>query len=45
MRCYCGAKWRVNFPFGKKSKSITSFAIPHKPKCAFRKKKEKNATK
>jgi len=34
-RCECGAKWRINWPHGKRSKSITTFLVKHRHKCKY----------
>jgi len=36
-KCKCGAEWKINYPFGKKSKARTTFLIKHKSNCEKRK--------
>ena len=36
--CKCGAKWRINYTHGKKSKSIKTFIIKHQKDCKHRSK-------
>ena len=32
----CGAKWRINYPFGKKGGARVTMLIEHTEKCKFR---------
>ena len=32
-KCKCGAKWRINYPYGKKNKSIKTFEKEHSKDC------------
>jgi len=51
-RCkHCGAMWRKNYPFGRKSKALTHWIKPHEKDCPvmrrepIRKRKESFAKK
>lgn len=35
MKCKCGAKWRVNYPFGRKDKARVTFISKHKDGCPY----------
>lgn len=35
MNCRCGAKWRVNYPFGRNGRGVVSFEREHKSYCRF----------
>jgi hypothetical protein len=32
---YCRAKWRINYPHGRKSKRVVSFIINHEKGCKY----------
>lgn len=37
MKCkYCGAKWRINYPFGKKSKPVIIYIKEHHEECSHK---------
>ena len=36
-KCKCGARWRINYPFGKKNKGIKIYIIKHKKDCKYNK--------
>ena len=35
-RCRCGARYRKNFPFGVRGKSVLSFQVEHDDQCRRR---------
>ena len=37
----CGAKWRINFPFGRKSKGRATFVRNHSKECIHHKNNKK----
>ncbi len=36
-KCKCGARWRINRPFGKKSRARVVFLVEHKQSCIYKK--------
>ena len=40
-KCKCGAVWRTNYPFGKRSNSQTIFTTVHKKDCIHNKEVKK----
>jgi len=34
-RCRCGARWRINYPFGRNSKPRITFIKKHHNKCRY----------
>lgn len=37
-KCDCGARWRTNYPFGRKSKGKTTMINGHANKCQYKQK-------
>jgi len=36
-KCRCGAKWRINYPFGRNSKPRKVYIQKHDENCRFKK--------
>lgn len=40
-KCKCGARWNINYPFGRNSKPRVSFTKHHAKDCRYRKEQKK----